>query len=429
MQHISGSRMLELMKSLDFPRVAGTDGEKKAAEMLLREARALGIDAVLDAYELKAAVPEAHSLRILSPEDEVIECTPLSLSGSTPESGVEAPVVFVDAGAPKDVQHAKDCIALLYGTPKTRVWEELNRAGAKAVVCIAEPEKGLPHDSIDVRWIEQYGSIPGVMVSFKDGLRLVRQNGLTARLVHVERQHTAQSHNVICTVQGTSRPEEVIVVGAHYDSVRVSCGMHDDLAGTAVAWELMRHFADHPASRTIKFIAFGGEEEGLLGSIHFVENNPDLLKRVKMLVNLDVGGGIIGRDTVSVNATDEVLTYIEQYDKEQGTGWDIGQRPYGGDNIPFVLAGIPAITFFRSSGTAFYIHTKHDSIKWIDENRLARWAHMVLPLLARWANAYEFPFKLEVSDTTQKQAAKLLKDFSGAKDEHLERLKPKKKAD
>jgi len=104
-------------------------------------------------------------------------------------------------------------------------------------------------------------------------------------------------------------------------------------------------------------------------------------------------------------------------------GWDVLQRIYGGDNVPFVLAGVPALTFYRAQGSAFYIHTEHDSRRWIDAAHLLRWAHMVLPLLDRWANAHEFPFNSEVHESTRRDAVTLANDYFGLGEDDVRQLK------
>ena len=60
--------------------------------------------------------------------------------------------------------------------------------------------------------------------------------------------------------RGSTRPQEIIVVGAHYDSVRGSPGANDNGSGVAALLELARHFADRETARTVRFVAFVNEE-------------------------------------------------------------------------------------------------------------------------------------------------------------------------
>ena len=78
------------------------------------------------------------------------------------------------------------------------------------------------------------------------------------------------SMNVIATLRGTVNPELVYVLGSHYDSVTRGPGADDNASGTAVTIEAARVLAKHPQAATIVFVAFTGEESGLLGSREFV---------------------------------------------------------------------------------------------------------------------------------------------------------------
>ena len=78
------------------------------------------------------------------------------------------------------------------------------------------------------------------------------------------------SCNVVATLRGTTNPELIYVLGSHYDSVSRGPGADDNASGTAVTLEAARVLARHPQPATILFVAFTGEESGLLGSRVFV---------------------------------------------------------------------------------------------------------------------------------------------------------------
>jgi acetylornithine deacetylase/succinyl-diaminopimelate desuccinylase-like protein len=66
--------------------------------------------------------------------------------------------------------------------------------------------------------------------------------------------------NVIAEIRGTNRPEEVVIVGAHYDSVPGSPGADDNASGVAVMLALARRFAGTRPTRTLRFVGFANEE-------------------------------------------------------------------------------------------------------------------------------------------------------------------------
>lgn len=98
------------------------------------------------------------------------------------------------------------------------------------------------------------------------------------------------SCNVIARLEGTVNPELVYVLGSHYDSVARGPGADDNATGTAVTLEAARVLAQHPQPATIVFVAFTGEESGLLGSRDFVRVAAENKMRVVGALNNDMLG-------------------------------------------------------------------------------------------------------------------------------------------
>jgi hypothetical protein len=134
-----------------------------------------------------------------------------------------------------------------------------------------------------------------------------RPLGVKATLTADVVQERAQTVNVVGTVPGTdaARKDEVVVVGAHYDHLgyggegsgslsqeahEIHHGADDNASGTAGMLDLARVFAAAPAGRTLVFVAFSGEEEGLLGSSYFVGHLPVAKDRIVAMINLDMVG-------------------------------------------------------------------------------------------------------------------------------------------
>lgn len=117
---------------------------------------------------------------------------------------------------------------------------------------------------------------------------------------------SGQSYNVIGVLEGTdfSLKNEAIVIGAHYDhlgrggagslaanSREIHNGADDNASGVAALLELARHFSQNKTNkRTLIFIAFGGEEEGLLGSKYYVNNPVFPLNKTVAMLNMDMVG-------------------------------------------------------------------------------------------------------------------------------------------
>ncbi len=106
------------------------------------------------------------------------------------------------------------------------------------------------------------------------------------------------AYNVIATIQGTTRPDDWYIIGAHYDSISndnghaTAPGAEDNGSGTAGVLELARIFTANPPDATIMFICYAGEEQGLYGSKAHAQSivNSGNTAKVKGMFNIDMIG-------------------------------------------------------------------------------------------------------------------------------------------
>jgi Zn-dependent M28 family amino/carboxypeptidase len=198
--------------------------------------------------------------------------------------------------------------------------------------------------------------------------------------------------NVVATLRGTdpASADRVYVVGAHYDSRRTDVldgqgdapGANDDGSGTAAVLELARVMARVPSEATIVFVAFAGEEQGLYGSTHFAELAKQNGWNIQGVLNMDIIGsptggngrrdprvirlfseGVPTSETPEETArrrsiggeNDGISRQLARYVKETGENRATGMRVKlvwrrdrflrGGDQIPFLERGWPAVRF------------------------------------------------------------------------------------
>ncbi len=102
--------------------------------------------------------------------------------------------------------------------------------------------------------------------------------------------YNGKTANVIATLPGTTNPELVYVISSHYDSVENGPGADDNTSGTAALLEAARIMADNPMPATIMFLAFTGEEAGLLGSREFVRQAIENKVNIVGALNNDMVG-------------------------------------------------------------------------------------------------------------------------------------------
>jgi len=101
--------------------------------------------------------------------------------------------------------------------------------------------------------------------------------------------------NIEVELRGTDRPEDILVIGAHYDSVKGSPGANDNGTGVAALLALARQFAISPTSRTLRFVAFANEEPPFfqtqdMGSLVYAERSRQRNERIVLMVSLETIG-------------------------------------------------------------------------------------------------------------------------------------------
>jgi aminopeptidase YwaD len=120
---------------------------------------------------------------------------------------------------------------------------------------------------------------------------------------------SATSKNLIITKTGTLYPDIFVVICGHYDTIN-SPGVSDNGSGTSILLEAARILKDVPTEYSIKFIHFSGEEQGLLGSTHYVNNvvfnNNVRQLNLKVVFNIDQVGGKIGNPNSTITCESDM---------------------------------------------------------------------------------------------------------------------------
>lgn len=158
--------------------------------------------------------------------------------------------------------------------------------------------------------------------------------------------------NLVGAVRGTARPEDILLLTAHYDHLGVRNGaLHpgadDNASGVAALLQAAAYIAAHPLRHTVVFVAFDGEEQGLKGAAHFVAHPPIDLKRIGLMLNLDM---------VSRSATATIVASGTAFDptlQDLVTGAAAGRRltvAFGHDRPIYVAGGVEDWTHQSDQG-------------------------------------------------------------------------------
>jgi carboxypeptidase Q len=374
-------------------RLSGSEGLEHAIEWALAEMKNDGLDNVrAEPVKVPHWVRGQESAEITFPHRSPLAMLGLGNSVGTPAGGIEAEVLVVRSFAELDASgdRARGRIVLL-NVPFTTYGETVqyrtagpSRAaalGARAMLIRAVGPPGLrtPHTGA-LRYAEGTPQIPAAAISVEDAERLQRmQNRGTKVRVRLEMEARflpdADSANVIGEIRGRERPDEVVVVGGHFDSWDVGTGSTDDGGGCIVTWEalrLMKKLNLRPR-RTVRLVLFTNEENGLAGGRAYLDRYRSQLGHHVLMLESDsgvfrpTGFGFSG----SASARETILQIASLLRGIQADR--IGPSGGGADIGPSVEAGqLPAMSL-EVEGNYFLIHhTQADTVDKIDPADMAK---------------------------------------------------------
>ncbi len=169
------------------------------------------------------------------------------------------------------------------------------------------------------------------------------------------------TRNVLGWVKGRSK--KWVVVGAHYDHLgrmgpdALFPGANDNASGVAMMLTLAEWFAKHKPRYNMLFVAFAGEEAGLVGSEWFVVDRPVDLSRIVLMLNLDImGTGDDGITVVNATAQQERFDKLVAINEEQKLLPQVKARgpACNSDHCPFVKRNVPALFVYTTGGISAY---------------------------------------------------------------------------
>jgi hypothetical protein len=184
------------------------------------------------------------------------------------------------------------------------------------------------------------------------------------------------TQNIIAVKTGTVNPNEIVVVGAHYDSISekpsvLAPGAEDNGSGTAAVLHVAEVFANYETDVTIHFVAFGGEEQGLYGSQHYVSEAIANGDDVTNALTMDMIATWQTNYEVIIEGEPEWETLMTVFESNVISEAQIGYRKdyysWGSDHVPFQQAGIPAfLAIDMDYGSYAHYHRTTDTWDHLD---------------------------------------------------------------
>jgi Zn-dependent M28 family amino/carboxypeptidase len=206
-------------------------------------------------------------------------------------------------------------------------------------------------------------TIPAVFTTFETGADLGGTPGATVR---VKVEFTAEIRPTYNVIAESRRGDDanVVMAGAHLDSVQDGAGINDNGSGSAALLEVATQFAKIKPKNTVRFAWWGAEESGLLGSEHYVENlTPEQRDAIALYLNFDMIAspnymlGIYDGDNSSGTAppgfippgSAEIEDVFEKFFADRGQPFNDTEFSGRSDYGPFIAVGIPAGGLFTGA--------------------------------------------------------------------------------
>jgi carboxypeptidase Q len=226
------------------------------------------------------------------------------------------------------------------------------------------------------------------------------ENGAVEAEVNIQSSFSGKPvevYNTVAEITGSEKPEEVVIIGAHLDSWDLGTGATDNGTGSMAVLEAARALQKlgMKPKRTIRFVLFTGEEQGMNGSKAYVAAHKNELEKISGVLVHDSGTGkvltvgLMGNYGVR-ETMDRVLYPLA---KPLGIMEPTLRQEGGSDHVPFDEAGVPG--FWCVQEPVDYAMTHHSQADTLER---VRWEDLTegAQLLAVWAyNVAELPGKLE----------------------------------
>jgi carboxypeptidase Q len=243
-------------------------------------------------------------------------------------------------------------------------------------------------------------TIPVALVAREQAGRLERlaaRGEVRLRLDIVNRTGPAyQADNVIAEIRGREKPEAIVVIGAHLDSWDSGTGAEDDGANCAMLIDLarqMRRLELRPR-RTVRFILFTGEEQGMWGSSGYVRTHLAEMDRHVAMVAFDMGSG--KTSGFFLNGREDLRAPLESVLRAAGIEGlqNTGSAIDGTDNFDFLLAGVPNLVALQDEQayTPDY-HAESDTFDKVNQTELKNNAALAAAVVWGFADLAEWPLK------------------------------------
>ncbi len=399
-------------------RLTGSPNGQQAEEYTYNLFKEYGFENVrYDPFEVETWTRGEVAMQISGEDGNFEEASVISLAHSPVAADLEGEVVDVGNGLEADFEAKKDeipgkiVLSYIGILPESGDVENLHRSektklaidyGAKAIIIFNQ----VPGGVLLTGTASVTGSlipIPAVCIGYEDGFALkerLNEETVTARIQMDNISDKINARNVIATIEGTDYPDEKIIVGGHLDSWDLATGAIDNGIGSFSVIDIARTFKvlDIKPKRTIEFIMWMGEEQGLLGSRYYVNKHKESgeIDNVKYVMNLDSGTNPQGLNAGGRGDAEEFFKAVGLKIQAIDTAFanEFSNRAgLHSDQQPFMLEGIPYFSAIGGGDRSIYrcYHADCDDLDLVDEQHLINNVRVCSMALHELAMADQLP--------------------------------------
>ncbi|MFY9802593.1 MAG: M28 family peptidase [Candidatus Acidiferrales bacterium] len=377
-------------------RVTGTPAADRAADWAVQAFRNADVDEVhTEKFTIPVGWTEGHThLEVLTPVSFPVRLVSIGWSPAIAEGGITTDVVDAgmgdEAGFKKAGATADGAIVLIHSKFLV-TWDDLTNEYSIGPAIIARAMKA---GAVGVLWMSsrpnlllyrhtlavngELEKLPQAVVAREDAERMARFLAAGQMLrVHWEMPNhitgPMDSENVVAEIRGRQMPDEFVLLGAHLDSWDLGTGALDNGCNSAMVIDAARviHASGTIPRRSIRFVLFTGEEQGLLGSAGYAHSHRGELDRMIAAVIFDSGDGKV--TGYSVGGRKDI---VEPLRKALEPVASLGVKDFtldasmDTDNFDFLIEGVP--TLVANQEPANYMLNYHAASDTFDKVDIAQ---------------------------------------------------------
>jgi carboxypeptidase Q len=402
----------------------GTKAEQYAADLL----RSYGfLNVKFQSFEAQSWMRESVSLEIVPNKSDNFRAVPaVSLAHSPVEANIKGKIIDVGNGLEEDFEAIKEqikgkVVLANIGLSNPKPGQKNLHRSEKTALAIKHGATGIITVNQVAGQVLLTGtaSVTGSLISIP-AINISKESGEEIRnwmkvdpdlhaLVEVKNSSKkVRPRNVIATIKGETN--EKIVIGGHLDSWDLATGASDNGLGSFTIIDIARTFKslNIKPKRTIDFVLFMGEEQGLLGSKHYVKEaiRTQKIDNIKLMLNLDMTNNVSGMHS---SGRDEMMPFFkavgEQIKQIDNSFKNTVSSRAGlhSDHQPFMLEGIPTAAPAGSLGPKVgpCYHADCDRFDLIKKDEMINGVRFTAMYLYALANAPELPAVRLDSDKTR----------------------------